>query len=71
MWKYINTLNVFCRKKRHMIYLYPISTCQLPRHANWQIGEDGYAEEDLSAVDLAMRLADAPAQKITYEEFLK
>jgi len=54
-----------------MIYLYPISTCQLPRHANWQIGEDGYAEEDLSAVDLALLLADAPAQKTTYEEIFK
>ena len=54
-----------------MIYLYPISTCQLPRHANWQIGEDGYAEEDLSAVDLTLLLADAPAQKTTYEEIFK
>ncbi len=52
-----------------MIYLYLLSTCQLPRRANWQIGAGGYAEEDISAVDLTMLLADAPAQKTTYEEF--
>ena len=54
-----------------MIYLYLLSTCLLPRHANWQIGADGYAEEDISAIDLTMRLADAPAHKTTYEEIFK
>jgi hypothetical protein len=71
LWKYVVTMNEFCGKKRHMIYLYPISTCLLPRHASWKIGAGGFAEEDISTVNLTMRQTDAPVQQTTSEEFLK
>jgi hypothetical protein len=57
-------------EETHDIFISNIH-CLLPRHANWQIGADGYAEEDISKVYLAMHLADSPAQKTTIEEFLK